>query len=197
VLRFDIDWMRHNFPPDDAVIQGRLDKIDELLEDTIATVRNISLELRPSLLDDFGLYAAIELLELKFNEHTPITCKLNSSPMKIKLFHDLELCVFRTVQEALTNVARHSEAQNVTISLIKTDSEMIVKVSDDGKGMNLDVNARGQSLGLTGIEDRARALAGVVKIDSSPGNGTTVELRLPSLASEQKADNQLPPLRSN
>ena len=118
--------------------------------------------LRPPALDDFGLSEAIELVLTDFEKRTNITCKFISTPQRIVLNREISTEIFRIFQEALTNIARHAEAQNVTILLQNTGDRLIMEVRDDGRGITKKEIIDPTSIGLTGMRERAYALEGTL-----------------------------------
>lgn len=158
-----------------------LDSAKELTEQTLRTVRNISMGLRPSMLDDLGLGPA---LQWQANQHqrlsgTPVHIELD--PALDELPDEQRTCLYRIVQEALTNCARHAKASKIEIRLTRKESAIQLTVSDNGVGFQSGVT-QGSGLGLTGISERARELGGTASIHSEPGLGTLLEVRLPEQA---------------
>ena len=150
----------------------------QMTEDTLRAVRDLSLGLRPSMLDDLGLGPA---LEWQAREHsrrsgTPVLVRLEGSLDALPEAH--RTCVFRIVQEALTNCARHAEAKEIRLGVHGHDDSLYVTVEDDGVGMP-GSDARGRGIGLIGIEERVRQLGGTLEIFSQPRKGTALKVRLP------------------
>ena len=148
-----------------------------LVDETIVTVRRISADLRPGILDDFGLGAAIEWQTEQFRKRTGMEVALDAAIAEESLSRDMATAAFRILQEALTNVARHSEATQVDVAVRTTDAELILTVRDNGKGLNPDPNHR--SFGLVGMRERARQFGGSVTVSDNPGGGAVVHLRMP------------------
>jgi signal transduction histidine kinase len=153
--------------------------MNSLLDDTVSTIRKIASELRPSILDDLGLTAALEWQSREFEKR-----------FNIKVYYDAELNdhevppamatgLFRIYQESLTNVARHSGAKNVYTSLKYANGELILKVIDEGKGFSATPNKLKKTLGLLGMKERALMIGGVLDIQSEPGKGTAVTITVP------------------
>lgn len=145
----------------------------------IERVREISSQLRPGVLDDLGLTAAIEWQTQEFQSQMGIRCKFNANSEDITLDPDKSTAVFRIFQETLTNVARHAKATGVSISLMKMSNNLLLKVRDNGKGIEEDKISSPKSLGLLGMRERARLLGGNFEITSTQGKGTTVTLQVP------------------
>jgi signal transduction histidine kinase len=167
-----------------VLLNRQLDESIGIVEQTIQQVRNISLDLRPSLLDDLGLIAAlrwyIDRVAQRSNLKALFTIHLIPA---LRLSPDLETTCFRIVQEALTNVVRHAQAQHVTVSLELLDKELLLEVQDDGKGFDTVAarqrSAQGHSLGLLGLEERAMLAGGRFTLESSETRGTIMQVRFP------------------
>jgi signal transduction histidine kinase len=166
-----------NLPPEQRTMGKR---IRQALTETLSSVQRIAAELRPAILDDFGLVAAIELEGEKFEQRTGIECSLVTSPGLAPMSSETEASIFRIIQEAMTNVARHSNATRVEIQLTLQDSELVVEVRDDGRGISEAAIQDRSSLGLIGMRERARHLGGTVEVTRAAKNGTVVTLRVPS-----------------
>lgn len=148
----------------------------ELVENLMQTVRDLSLGLRPSMLDDFGLGPALEWLVRDFQRRSGLEVRLTITGPVSGLSDVLRTCIYRVVQEALTNCARHADARHVEVVVHLVAREVVVTVRDDGKGLPKG-EARG--LGLVGIEERARELGGEMRLRSTPSAGTEVTVRVP------------------
>ena len=158
--------------------------IDELMD----RIRQISLDLRPQMLDDFGLLPALEWHFKRYFKQTNIQVEFKRSPIDHRLPSHLETAVFRIVQEALTNVARHAGVEEVTVRLWMDDSHLRVQVEDKGTGFDVaQALAACVSNGLSGMRERAELLGGEFTLESSRGSGTrlTVELPLRSAAGKE------------
>ncbi len=133
--------------------------------------------MRPGILDDFGLEAAVEWQLQQFRERTGLAVTLETEVVEERLSKDMSTAAFRVLQEALTNIARHAEATEVRVDMVTTDSDLVLKVLDNGKGLQVDPGRR--SLGLVGMRERARQLGGSVTVLNGPDQGVLVEMRLP------------------
>jgi PAS domain S-box-containing protein len=160
-------------------LQERLRGMSQLTEDTIERVRRLARELRPGVLDDLGLEAAIEWQAQEFETRTGIACRVHSRLGDLKLPRPLATAFFRTFQESLTNVARHAGARQVEVGLHQKGNRLTLEVSDDGRGITEEAVAGAKSLGLVGMRERARRLGGQFAISGSRGQGTTVTLSVP------------------
>ena len=155
--------------------RARLDDCVKLVEQSISNVRELSQLLRPTILDDFGLDASLRWLVTRFRERTRIEVDYEST-FDGRLPDETETHLFRIVQEALTNIARHSGATRVSISLSAGDGSVCLKLSDNGRGLAAD---RRNGMGLSGMRARAGSFGGELKIESSPGSGVAIEVRAP------------------
>jgi signal transduction histidine kinase len=158
-------------------------RIIDTLDDTVTAVQRISTELRPSILDDLGLSAAIEAEALRFEGRTGIECELSlPEHPDLTIAGSAATVIYRIVQESLTNVARHSNATRVELRLHQRCDEILLEIRDDGRGLTTDEASDPQSLGLIGIRERAGLVGGTVHFEGTAGRGTVVTVRIPSNA---------------
>ena len=153
-----------------------------VVDEAVRSVRDLAMGLRPSMLDDFGLQPALEWLVRDFSRRSRLHVSSNVSGDLGSLGDPHRICIFRAVQEALTNCARHSRASSVVVDVSGDSRGVTVAVRDDGVGINAEEPRSG--LGLRGLEERARELNGTLTIDSDPGMGTTLTLWIPMPAEE-------------
>jgi PAS domain S-box-containing protein len=151
----------------------------EQVDTTIAAVQGLVAELRPGVLDDLGLVAAIEWQCRDFERRSGIRCLVDSKEEDIPLDSARATAAFRICQEALTNVVRHARAKEIRVHLDKLDRELLLEIHDDGQGILPEKVTDARSLGLMGMRERAAAVGGTLRIVGLPGQGTTVTLRLP------------------
>jgi signal transduction histidine kinase len=157
----------------------------KLVDDLFRTVRNLALGLRPSMLDDFGLKAALEWQTRDFMGRYPIDVDLRIDGGLDNLPDKYRTCVYRVVQEAMTNCVRHAEAKHVQVAIGAHDGDLEVLVSDDGVG--LDEAQRRNGLGLRGIEERVRDLDGTMTIFRPSAHGTALLVRVPLPVEREEA----------
>ena len=160
----------------DAERAEALAAVREQVVDTLHDVRRLAVELRPKALDDFGLVPALERLRDTFSEQTGMRVDLESQ-IRERLPADVETALYRIVQEALTNIVKHARAGAVSIVLAKTSRQVMAVIEDDGRGFTPD--GGGEGLGLLGMGERLALLGGKLKIESSPGAGTTIVAEVP------------------
>lgn len=181
-LKMEVSWLTRQIDPDNATLQKRGKSMGGLIDQTISTVRRISTALRPPVLDDLGLDAALEWLAEDYQGRTGIqTCvSLPEAPERIRA--DRASSVFRIVQEAMTNVARHASARRISIDWQQDEESIRLEIHDDGRGFDSETRDPYSGFGLLGMTERARDLNGELSVDSAPGGGTTVRLRFPRSA---------------
>jgi signal transduction histidine kinase len=149
------------------------------VDETVQTVRAIATQLRPGLLDDLGLAAAIEWQAADFQKRSGIRCTATLPEEDPPVGRDQATALFRIFQEILTNVARHAQAGKVWVHLGEEHHAVVLEVEDDGVGISAAQLTERHSLGLLGMRERAAAFGGAVEINGVPGQGTTVIVRLP------------------
>ena len=150
-----------------------------IIETTIATMRRIASELRPGVLDDLGLVAAIEWQVEQFQTRTGLTCHWTNTANEFELDREKSTAVFRILQEILTNVLRHAQATNLYVRLSRSRNYLELEVKDDGCGITKSQRINSRSLGLLGMKERALLVGGEVRITGKEGQGTTVLVRVP------------------
>jgi signal transduction histidine kinase len=165
-----------NVPADAIHVRQHVDSIKKLAEASVNIIRNMTLLLRPSMLDDFGLVPALEWQAREVSKRTGIRVQVAAADSAGELPDALKTCIYRVVQEALHNCARHAQARTVRVVVRQEDSRIVLSVEDDGRGFDA---RRVRGLGLVGMEERVRHLGGAFNINSSPGAGTKLKIELP------------------
>ena len=160
-------------------VQKRLDSMTTTIEATINTVRRIASELRPGVLDDLGLVAAIEWQVEQFQARTGLQCHWTNKANEVELDREKATAVFRILQEILTNVLRHAQATDLYVKLSRTKHHFELEVKDNGRGITKSQRMNSRSLGLLGMKERALLVGGDVRITGKEGQGTTVLVRVP------------------
>jgi signal transduction histidine kinase len=166
-------------------MKEKLTDLLALIDTTVKTVRRIASELRPSLLDDLGLLAAMEWHLEEFEKRSGVIKKIEVPAVELRLPDALKIGLFRIFQESLTNVARHSGAKNVNVSLFEKDGQLILTIRDDGKGLD-ETRTNKRTLGLLGMKERTLMMGGEYNITSAMGQGTTVTVTVPVPELENK-----------
>ena len=177
-LKMDIAWLQKHLDEPQAVLLEKTQTMSDLTDTIVQTVRRIATELRPGILD-LSLVATIEWQLQEFETRFGIRSKLISSPEETTLDTDGATAVFRIFQEILTNVARHAQATRVAVSLEETDQTLTLRVQDNGRGISQSEMDSPKSIGLLGMQERARLRAGDIQISGSLGQGTTVTIQIP------------------
>jgi signal transduction histidine kinase len=185
-LKMDIVWLASKLAGERPELDGRLRAMAELADGTIATMRRIATELRPRVLDELGLVEAIEWRAADFSERTGIATELALAAPEPPPSPQVAAALFRILQEALTNVARHAAARRVRIELRRDGQALLLRVADDGRGASPAALRSPESLGLLGMRERAAMLGGTATVQSGR-RGTTVSARLPLEAPEEPA----------
>lgn len=166
-------------PKAPELLREEINATTQLVDDAIRTVHQIALELRPAVLDHLGLRAALEWQIQEFQTRTGIECKFDSNLDSVHLDAERSTAVFRILQETLTNVARHAHATHVEASLREQDRHLILEVRDNGTGISKEQITNTNRFGLLGMQERAHIFGGDVLIRGTPGQGTTVTVRIP------------------
>lgn len=160
-------------------LSAELAPVNSLLDEAVVATRRIAADLRPLVLDDLGLVAAAEWLAQNFRQRHGIECELIIEPPDLDLDEPQATAVFRIMQESLTNIGRHARASRATLSLTRHDDHVSLVVQDNGVGFDLSTPRKLNSFGLSGLRERAYLVAGEVSIRSSPGHGTSIDVRIP------------------
>ncbi len=191
-FKMDLAWMRNRLQPGGEPVRcgPLLEKITEmgtLLDETANLVRKLCTELRPGVLDDLGLTAALQWQAREYQNRTGIECKVVIDAGELTVDPERSVALFRIFQEILTNVARHAQATRVTTELKAIGPDIVLAVMDNGRGITESEKAGAKSLGLLGMRERALMLGGEVDIQGTPGKGTTVRVRMPLHPLDRKA----------
>lgn len=176
-LKMDVAWIARRVEGN-ASVKQKLAEMSAMTDDVIGTVRRISAELRPGILDDLGLAAAIEWQADEFASRTGIPCAVTCDLGDLRIDRSLSTAVYRIFQESLTNVARHAGATEVEVTLRVANGSIRLEVADDGVGLS-EVAMRGESLGLVGMRERARRFGGDCVISHRVPQGTLVMMTVP------------------
>jgi signal transduction histidine kinase len=176
-LKMEVTWLAKRLREKPLI--EKTDSMCKLIDATVGTVRKIATGLRPEMLDDMGLVAAVAWQAKEFQKRTGIRCRTKLPPESAKPDVDVATTMFRIFQEILTNVARHSRATRVDMELAISEERVALEVTDNGVGIaDSDLNGK-KSLGLLGMHERALLFGGEVKINGTPGHGTRVSVSIP------------------
>jgi signal transduction histidine kinase len=177
-LKMDVAWLQSHLDPQQPALLAKTEAMSDLIDTTVQMVRRISTELRPGILD-LGLVATIEWQLQEFQARTGVESNLISTPEETTLDDDGSTVVFRIFQEILTNVVRHAQATQIKVTLEETAALLTLRVEDNGRGITENEIDSPRSIGLLGMQERARLRAGEVEFHGTPGQGTIVTVRLP------------------
>ena len=183
-LKIDLSLLTKRLPKEQELLFEKTKAMDELVDTAIQTVKRISVELRPGVLDDLGITAALEWQAAEFEELTGIRCEFSSNHKDIVLDPDRSTVIFRIFQETLTNVVRHANATKLKANLKKEAGRIVLRVRDNGIGIEKKQISDPGAFGLIGMRERAHFLGGEVRISGTPGKGTTVAVSIPVLNKE-------------
>jgi signal transduction histidine kinase len=178
-LKIDLSWLNKRLATDQGIIREKLESMVTLINETIETVHNVSEDLRPGILDDFGLAAAIEWQAEEFQKRTGMACRTSLPPHEFDLGKEKSTNLFRIVQESLTNVIRHANATRVEINLSVKDGVLWLEVMDNGQGIPEEALSNPTSFGLIGIKERVHSLDGEVHIAGTLKVGTRIIVKIP------------------
>ncbi|CAN7275738.1 MASE4 domain-containing protein [Trinickia sp. LjRoot230] len=186
-LRLELDRFAEKLSAASSVPDPHLADMRGLADEAVASTRRIAADLRPAMLDDLGLAAAVQWLVQSFSQRYGIDCALVLEPDEFDLDEPYASTAYRIVQEALANVARHAQASHVEISVIREEAQIALRISDNGIGFDLSARRKPDSFGLAGLRERAYLVAGQLSIETSPGRGTTIDVRVPLPAIHEPA----------
>jgi PAS domain S-box-containing protein len=188
-LKMDVAWLRDRLPPQSPELGDKARQMGALLDQTVASVRRISADLRPLMLDDLGLADAAGWLVEDFARRSGIECRIDLAPREAldALERNVAVTLYRVLQESLTNVARHAGARRVWASLALDEREVRLEVEDDGRGIAPEEMTKSRSLGLKGMRERVRYLGGSFEAVRAARGGTRVRVSLPVTGAPARA----------
>ncbi|WP_423369297.1 MASE4 domain-containing protein [Burkholderia sp. LMG 32019] len=178
-LKNDLEWLIDRVPQDDALLARKIAAMHTLARGAVAATRRIASDLRPLMLDDLGFAAAMQWLVEDFRHRHGIACSLHVEPPELQLDEPYATAVFRIAQEALANVARHAAASHANVELVRASHAIELTIRDDGAGFDPGVPRKSGSFGLVGLRERAYLVGGTLRIATTLGEGTTVEVEIP------------------
>lgn len=178
-LKMDASLISKKINNGDKVITEKLSNMISLIDDTVKTIRRISSDLRPGILDDLGLIPALEWQGEEYEKRTGIKLQFHTNVTDITLEREISTNIFRIFQEALTNIIRHSHATQIETSVLKNENNLVLSIKDNGRGFELDKLKNKRSWGIVGMKERASLLNGEFVIESEKLKGTTIKLKVP------------------
>jgi PAS domain S-box-containing protein len=179
VIKMDVSWLNKKIDDTNPAVKQRLTDLLEMLNTSVQSVRKISYELRPNLLD-LGLDVTIERQLKEFEKRSGIKTCFSKMEDPLELDEPTKTSLFRILQESLTNIARYSQASDVRVNLIKESAQIILRITDNGKGFDMNKVAEKKTLGLLGMKERASMMGGTFSIASEPGRGTAITVTIPA-----------------
>lgn len=178
-IKMDVSWIDKKTPEETSLIKNKLKNIITLLDGSNQSIRRILSELRPGILDDYGLIEALEWQNRQFTSHTGIPVEFATTERELKLPEPVATCIFRVYQEAFTNITRHAAATKVASSLLIKNGHIVVSIKDNGKGFESKTVQGKKSFGILGMKERVLAQGGNFELLSETGSGTTMTIKLP------------------
>lgn len=187
-LRLEMDRLGEQQTTASGLPLPKLADMRSLVDEAVTSTRRIASDLRPAMLDDLGLAAAVQWLTEAFEQRHGIDCELIVEPVDFDLDEPYASTAYRIVQESLTNVARHAQATRAWVSLLRENGQVVLRVRDNGVGFEPLVRRKPTSFGLAGLRERAYLVDGKLRIESAPGRGTTIEVRIPMPVTQARAE---------
>jgi|GEM_PF-1354490 PAS domain S-box-containing protein len=178
-LKLDLSWVRKKMKTEDPEVIEKIQETLILIDLTVKTVRRIATELRPGILDDLGLIAALDWQSHEFEKRSGIRCEFIAKVNPQDLTSEISTGIFRIYQESLTNIARHSNASKVSTMLSKENNSLKLQIHDNGIGFDVDAAGKKGTLGLLGMKERVFMMNGTIELKSLAGEGSTVTIIAP------------------
>lgn len=178
-LRIDFNGLANSLTETSPAVAARLAAIDRMIDGTVDSVRRICEDLRPGMLDDLGLEAALASYAKRFSRQSGVACDLALDRDDYGLDEPMSTAIFRIVQESLTNIARHAAASHAMVALQDSGDDLLLTIADDGCGLPAELTSERKTYGLLGMRERVSMLGGHITIDSAPTRGTHIEVRIP------------------
>jgi PAS domain S-box-containing protein len=189
ILKFDLSWLRLEGAKGNSEVIAKIDEMMESLNEALASVKRISKEIRPPQLDALGLGGALQWDIDQIEKKIGIKGIVTIEPPEFEVKGQIGTVLYRIFREALTNVVRHAQAQNVFIRLTRKLDSIVFSIRDDGRGITKKEMTGDTSLGLVGIRERIRMVGGTLTVDGKPGNGTMLSVEVP-LSKESNGENK-------
>lgn len=177
-LQMDIHWMQKKLQQSDPLLVNKVNEMNEMVDNTIRSIRRILSDLRPAILDDLGMLAAMEWLNQETSKRYPIDIHFQVNTQEIPLSPDVASGLFRIYQEAINNAIKHANAKNIRTVIEVTDTQLTMSITDDGKGM-ANTQKQEKGYGLLGIKERTYILGGTFSIQTEEGKGTSLIIHIP------------------
>ena len=178
-LKMDLDWLTGELPEGHNTILERIEAMNSLVKEAIRAMKRVVTKLRPGVLDDLGIAAALEWQAGEFQKRTGVICHLQLEPEDISISSEVATAVFRIFQESLTNIIRHAHATTVSTTFRRENDCLVLRIKDNGTGISTEQITSSTSFGLTGMRERAYIIGGELDIKQVRSGGTEVYLRVP------------------
>ena len=178
-LKMDLTWLAKKLPADQKTLATKTSSMFDLIDGTIQSVRKIATRLRPEVLDELGLAPAIEWQAKEFQKRSGIRCRLSLPENALPLDRERSTAAFRVFQELLTNTARHANATRIDVAMQVDSRALVLRVDDNGKGIDPSAITSPKSLGFMGMRERVLPFGGTVEITAVQGEGTRVKVSIP------------------
>lgn len=178
-LKMDISWLSKKMTDADVNVKSKMHEIIQLMDETVKSVRNITTKLRPSLLDDLGLVAAMEWQSEEFQQRAGIEVDLETNVQQTNIPQDIATNLFRIYQESLTNIMRHAKATKVKVHLVQNGDLLELRIADNGIGYDEKTITRKHTLGILGMKERTLVMNGKFNIQTKLGEGTAIMIVVP------------------
>jgi signal transduction histidine kinase len=179
ILKLDLSWLKKRLPADAPQMLDKIEAMGQVIDSALETMHTVTAELRPVILDDFGLAAAMEWQTDEFKKRTGLDCRIETDPDLPPVSKPMSTAVFRIFQEILTNIVRHAEADRVEIRLGTENRNLVLEVEDNGRGISEAQVRDSRSFGLIGIRERLHPFGGKVRFAGHPSRGTRVTVVIP------------------
>ena len=187
-IKMDIAWLGNHLIKKEPAMGGKIREIEDLVQRCAEAASNISRNLRPSALDNFGIVAAIEIEAKEFERRTGIACVIETVDEGVEASPNITITLFRIFQEALNNIIKHAQASKVNVSIYNRQNGVELAVRDNGRGLSEPDRLKPRSFGLRGIKERVARFTGEVVITGKPGQGTTISVKLPHTTADSNTD---------
>jgi len=178
-IKMDISWIAKKTDPSQEAFKTKLQNVIALLDGGNQSIRRILNELRPVILDDYGLLEALRWQAQQFTANTHIPVAMTASESDMKIPEEISTCIFRVFQEALTNITRYAKATQVKVSLDIDSDSVLMNIEDNGLGFDTELTKTKKSFGILGMKERVASLNGRFDLSSVPGNGTRISIHIP------------------
>jgi signal transduction histidine kinase/CheY-like chemotaxis protein len=191
-IKIDIAWLIDRLNSQNPQLLDKAKGIESLVDRCMKSANNILRTLRPSVLDSFGIIAAIEMEAEEFEKRTSISCPINQIDEGVEIGPEASIALFRIFQETLTNIMKHAKASEVTVEIANRKNGVDLVISDNGCGLKEVDRQKPRSFGLRGIQERVAHFNGKVVISSKPGKGTKIEVHIPHHSAQLGSSDSLP-----